>query len=156
MLKQWVQRWIDYQGPPSPGIGGSSGLSSEGVLFCSHHPAGESSATGRAARGRTGGIQLLSWFHRPVGNVLELCARPDHLRDEEQYRRAVIEIGRILEFIERESRRESQPVLIKYLPGLLHPDLVAVVQPSERKIGRASCRERGDMTAVAGSVKELH
>src|SRR5690625_453880 len=132
MLKQWVQRWIDFQGPPTPGIGGSSGLHSEGVLFCSRHPAGESSATGRATRGRTGGIQLRSWFHRHIGNVLELCARPDHLRDEEQYRRAVIEIGRILEFIERESRRENQPVLIKYLPGLLHPDLVAVVQPSER------------------------
>jgi len=132
MLKQWVQRWIDLQGPPSPDIGGSSGRRSEGVLFCSRHSAGVSSSTRRAARGRTGGTQPRSWFHRHIGDVLELCARPDHIRDEEQYRQAVIEIGRILEFIERESRRENQPVLIKSLPGLLHPDLVAVVQPSER------------------------
>jgi hypothetical protein len=69
-----------------------------------------------------------NWDYRLSGNTLELRVKVDYEANPEAYRLGVIQIGQILQTIDREAYEEGQSSLIQSFPNIEESQLVALIR----------------------------
>lgn len=68
------------------------------------------------------------WDHRVAGNILELSVKANYRVEPEEYRRAVIKIGRVLQVIDHQAVLSGQSSQIQSFPSFEESQLVALVR----------------------------